>query len=632
MTDLVQWAKRGDPKAIATLLNRQLNPKGITVKATVRENTLDILLESAGVLKKDLVIAGMHKRLVRLNPDSIQTVRLRSLQTGAVTLSWSHEFDLFSIESSPATESISPIEADLYEETDAIATSGNRLQKLKVQVKVGELVLLGFSFVIFAILCYIFRFNFFAGILLAFIPATIAHNRSQNFLFWYAYGLVLYFPAILHSSFIKGLNLYGISFFFLGTILAPSLSSSIILLLLIPNLAFAFIPALIVYAKKCDFLNWYVYGLNLFLVAFFHALLIKTGILENSKSKNLENTSFTSKDLSGRNFQNSNLKGADFSKSKLVGVNFKNANLQNANFANANIWATDFEGANLTGSNFNCATNRYQHWKKTHHQTLISWYILIGIGLGVCQLLLWILSFGSPLGLILSGEPEISWLELLTRPPIILSVFLVSLSLILNWIGFSIKRRFALILILGSLGLASSLAMGLSLLYKEFSAETILLTLSASIASILIIFISIGNAIQAWRTQKWTVYSTAIGIMSAMGFWTIALASGRDVIDRYQLLLVPPQLPPIPQLAGVWAIAVLAAWGAIAGNAIGILADKRTTRFRRSNLTGANFTRAELYHADFTGARTRGTNWGGAKLINAIAFPRLRVGSHPPQS
>jgi uncharacterized protein YjbI with pentapeptide repeats len=622
MTDLVQLAKRGDANAIATLLNRQLNPKGITVNATVRQNTLDILLESTQVLKKEPVITGMHKRLVQLKPESIETVRLRALQTGAMTLSWSYKFELFPLESPTPTESISALEPNSPEERVAIVTLLDRRQKLQVKISIGEWVLLGFSLIIFAILCQFFRFNFLAGILLALIPATIAHNRDRNFLFWYAYGLNLYFPATLHSSFLNGFNPYGLIFFFLGTILASSLSSSIILLLLVPNLVFALLPALVVYPQKRDFFNWYVYSLTLFLVAFFHALLIKTGILGNFKSRDLENASFAAKNLTGKNFQGSNLKGADFSQSKLVGVNFKNANLQNTDFSNANIWATNFEGANLTDANFSCASNRYQDWKKTNPKTLFPGYLLVGIGLGICQMLLWVLSLGSPLGLILSGEPQISWLELLTRPPIILSLFLGGLTLILNAVALSPKCRFTLMFLLGMLGFASGLSMGVSLFFKDFS-EIESFALSASIVSIIIVFVSMVKAIQAWRSQKWVAYSMGVGIMSAMGFWAIAIVSGSEFVTRYQALLVPSPLSSIsPQLAGVWAIAVLAAWGAIAGNAIGILADKRTTRFRKSNLTRANFAQAELYYADFTDAQMRGANWGGAKLRGAIAFPR----------
>ncbi|MDY7012904.1 MAG: pentapeptide repeat-containing protein [Cyanobacteriota bacterium] len=624
MTDLVQSAKLGDPKAIATLFNRQLNPKGIAIEATVRENTLDLLLESAQLLKKEAVVAGMRKRLVQLNPVSIQKVRLRALQTGRITPSWSHEFEI----NSPApTAPIASIPANPFETADGLAAVLDRPSKIPLRVPMGEWVLLGFSLLIFAILCRFFRFTFFAGILLALIPATIAHNRGKKFLFWYAYGLNLYFPAVLHASFINGFNPYGIIFFCLGTILAQSLSSTIVLLLLVPNLAFAVIPALLVYSQKRDFFNWYIYGIVFFLVAVFHAFLIETKIVGSFKNLDLEKVSFLNRDLSGNNFQGSNLKGADFSKAKLVGTNFKNANLQNANFADANLWGTQFDGANLTGANLSRTSNR-RGGKKSRDRAVLPWYLLVGLGLGICQLFLWIISFGSPLGLILSGEPQISWLVVLTRPPVVLSLFLLSAVLVLTLIAIVLKRQYKLALLLGLVGLSSSLTVAFALFLQGLTTATSAIAI-ASISSIVLTFGAIGSALQAWKMQRWLTYSTAVGIVSAMGFWAIALAPGTATSDRYLALLVPPQLSSLPQLAGLGAIAVLAAWGALAGRAIGILAAKRTTSFRETNLTGANFTQAELFNADFTDARTRGVNWGGAKLISAIAFPRKQEFDRP---
>lgn len=48
-TNILELAKQGDPKAIAALINRQLQPKGITAKVALKDNCLQTMLESAQV-------------------------------------------------------------------------------------------------------------------------------------------------------------------------------------------------------------------------------------------------------------------------------------------------------------------------------------------------------------------------------------------------------------------------------------------------------------------------------------------------------------------------------------------------------------------------------------------------------
>ncbi|CDN11749.1 MAG: hypothetical protein HRU34_13895 [Richelia sp.] len=43
--NIVELARQGNPKAIASLINRQLNPKGISVKTNLKDTCLQIFLE-----------------------------------------------------------------------------------------------------------------------------------------------------------------------------------------------------------------------------------------------------------------------------------------------------------------------------------------------------------------------------------------------------------------------------------------------------------------------------------------------------------------------------------------------------------------------------------------------------------
>jgi uncharacterized protein YjbI with pentapeptide repeats len=590
---LMDLAKRGDPDAIAALLDQTLAPQNITVQVRLSQGCLTVILEAPRVPDRATVEPILRYKLNQIKSPAFTTVNLEAKQIGAPFLAWNQPLTLHLPPKNP--------------------------RPLDFKIGVSEIVLLGFSFVIFAVLCRVFHFNFFAGIFLALIPATIAHNRDRNFFYWYAYSLNLYFPAALHASFLKGFNPYGLIFFFLGATLAQSLSSSIGILLLIPNLAFALIPAVVVIAPKRERLNWYIYGIILFLVAFFHATLVRVGILKKFKYKKLEKVSFSSRDLTGANFQGSNLQGADFRNTKLFGVNFKNANLQNANFSDANIWATNFAQANLTGASFSRVSNPWKRRAKAGVETGIPWWIFVGLGLLVCQSLLWILFFGSPLGLILSERPQISEVFFLNRTSLMLSLFVGSIVAVLTLLTIVFGRqKFKIVLIiLGLIGLGSIGFIFWSLL-SSLSGGIASVNSIASSVSIAILGVSIWQAMQTLKKQQWIVYCTWLGIAIAMVSWAIVLAWGSAAVERYLFSMVPEQLSRSSLLTGMWFVATLAAWGAIAGNAIGLLAAKRVTCFQGANLTGANFTQAELTNVDFTGADLTDVHWTGVKLKNAI--------------
>ena len=53
-----QAAKQGNPQAIAILLNRQLQPKGITAKISVKASCLQIMLEAATVPNQKGLVTG----------------------------------------------------------------------------------------------------------------------------------------------------------------------------------------------------------------------------------------------------------------------------------------------------------------------------------------------------------------------------------------------------------------------------------------------------------------------------------------------------------------------------------------------------------------------------------------------
>jgi O-antigen/teichoic acid export membrane protein len=103
--NLLKLAKQGDPQAIEALLNRSLHSKGITAKAYLTENgRLKILLESSQVPAKSLFNA-IRKKLISLEIESINQVKIYGRKTGNKHSDWQQEFELVkSIDSGTISE------------------------------------------------------------------------------------------------------------------------------------------------------------------------------------------------------------------------------------------------------------------------------------------------------------------------------------------------------------------------------------------------------------------------------------------------------------------------------------------------------------------------------------------------
>lgn len=133
--NLLELAKQGNPKAIATLMNRQLQTKGITAKVVLKNSCLQVLLESAQVPNQQTLVAFVRKGITSLGCESIQSVRVYGRQIGEEVPDWSQEFELAvqakskaSLSNQPLTTSVPPTDAkDALK--DLINTGANFLEK-----------------------------------------------------------------------------------------------------------------------------------------------------------------------------------------------------------------------------------------------------------------------------------------------------------------------------------------------------------------------------------------------------------------------------------------------------------------------------------------------------------------------
>lgn len=96
MTELnfQELAKQGNPQAIASWLDSQLQSEGITASANLYGDCLDVILEAEQVPIEDTLVDFVRSELTNLQPDSIRKVKVEGRERGQIAAAWSQEFSL----------------------------------------------------------------------------------------------------------------------------------------------------------------------------------------------------------------------------------------------------------------------------------------------------------------------------------------------------------------------------------------------------------------------------------------------------------------------------------------------------------------------------------------------------------
>ena len=105
MTELnfQELAKQGNPQAIASWLEGQLQSEGITASANLDGDCLDVILEAEQVLREDTLVDFVRTELTNLQPDSIRKVKVQGRESGQIAAAWSQEFSLENSNFEPQT-------------------------------------------------------------------------------------------------------------------------------------------------------------------------------------------------------------------------------------------------------------------------------------------------------------------------------------------------------------------------------------------------------------------------------------------------------------------------------------------------------------------------------------------------
>jgi positive phototaxis protein PixI len=91
---ILTLAKQGDPGAIAALINRSLNPKGITARVGWKNQCLGILLEALPIPDQEDMITFIRQSLGELQPESVRLLKIGGYQPGQSVPVWYKEIEL----------------------------------------------------------------------------------------------------------------------------------------------------------------------------------------------------------------------------------------------------------------------------------------------------------------------------------------------------------------------------------------------------------------------------------------------------------------------------------------------------------------------------------------------------------
>lgn len=91
---LIEQAKQGDPQAIAALMNKSLQPKGMTALVNRQGDCLEVILEAERIPNRQALTTFVQKGIHNLEIESIRSIRVLGQQIGAATPAWTQELDL----------------------------------------------------------------------------------------------------------------------------------------------------------------------------------------------------------------------------------------------------------------------------------------------------------------------------------------------------------------------------------------------------------------------------------------------------------------------------------------------------------------------------------------------------------
>ncbi|MCD8487123.1 MAG: hypothetical protein LRZ84_10425 [Desertifilum sp.] len=189
--NLLESAKQGNPKAIATLLSHTCNTKGVHISVTRHSEKLNITLRLDKPLDQQILVSMIHQDLIKLKIRSIKFVKIKGVSRESNAVLWSQNIEI------PAN---SPVSKDNY--------CVEKLPNLTKQVKSRESQGLGSGFVEFG--------KAVIGISLLGLYKVISHKifeeNIENFIFnecpYFSKYKNIEFVEVRYKPYVKPLSIF----------------------------------------------------------------------------------------------------------------------------------------------------------------------------------------------------------------------------------------------------------------------------------------------------------------------------------------------------------------------------------------------------------------------------------------
>ncbi|MFQ4144229.1 hypothetical protein [Chlorogloeopsis sp. ULAP02] len=92
--NILELAKQGDVKAIASLINSQLQLKNVTAKVSFNNTCLEIKFKSSQVPEQENLVKYVRQEITGLKTVCIKNVKIYGYQEGKSTPLWSQELNI----------------------------------------------------------------------------------------------------------------------------------------------------------------------------------------------------------------------------------------------------------------------------------------------------------------------------------------------------------------------------------------------------------------------------------------------------------------------------------------------------------------------------------------------------------
>lgn len=105
---ILELAKQGDAEAIAELINRSLQPKGVTATVKLTNGHMSVTLSAAKVPSQKFFAPFIHQGTIALGSPSIQSLTVSGQAAGSSSPNWEEEFHLGSQTTVPVGSTLTP--------------------------------------------------------------------------------------------------------------------------------------------------------------------------------------------------------------------------------------------------------------------------------------------------------------------------------------------------------------------------------------------------------------------------------------------------------------------------------------------------------------------------------------------